>query len=78
LFFQLVGKFLPEVLVRQTLEELWLASDQVAPSLLLRQVRMQEERGVALLETPWIGVDALSGVLVDLYDDWDENLALNL
>ncbi len=74
--------FLPEVLVRETLQERWAATlvgaTTTVPSSMLRQVRMQEERGVLLLDTPWTGTEALSGVLVDLYDDWDESLASSL
>ncbi len=39
---------------------------------MLRQVKMQEERGVSLLELPWVGASA---VIVDLFDDFDEELA---
>lgn len=40
---------------------------------MLRQVRMQEERGVPLLELPWSGTSA--PVMVDLFDDFDPHLA---
>lgn len=66
--------FLPQTLVMDVVCDRWGESEP--PEILVRQVRLQEEHGIPLLELPWSGVTG--GVLVDLFDDFDNNLAMAL